>query len=240
MKAWRRFVSKVREVGLLYALELTTQRLVPRILFDLRAVYLCQLALGSSLGAPPRERHIHLAEPEELERLMGHHDVLHGMGEKLGPGVKLWVWGEGDQIDAFMWLDSQVIRPSDWVRLELSEHEIAGVYVWVSPERRGAGLGPRVNRQVSHECAQAGYVRIISTVDLLNRNSLRADEKVGYERIGKVFAWRILGFGGIFCRGKARLGWWTSKHPLALPVDTIERSLRQPTGRGAPRLDAGT
>ncbi len=227
MKAWRRFVSKVREVGLLYALELTAERLVPRILFDLRAVYLCQLALGSDLTTAPREPHIHLAEPDELERLMRHHDALRGMREKLGPGVKLWVLGEDGHIDAFMWLDSHVIQPSNWVRLELSEHEIAGVYVWVSPERRGTGLGPRVNKHVSHECARAGYARIVSTVDLLNHNSLRADEKVGYERIGKVFVWRILGFGGVFCAGMARLGWWTGKHPLALPVEEIERSLRR-------------
>ncbi len=227
MNAWRRFVSKVREAGLLYALELTAKRVVPRILFDLRAVYLCQLALGGDLTTAPLDPHIHLAEPEEFERLMRNHDVLRGMREKLGPGVKLWVLAEGDQIDAFMWLDSQVIQPSDWVRLDLSEHEIAGIYVWVSPERRGMGFGPRVNRHVSHECARAGYVRLVSTVDLLNRNSLRADEKVGYERIGKVFVWRILGFGGIFCRGKARFGWWTGKHPLSLPVAEVERSLRR-------------
>lgn len=226
MKAWRRFVSKVREVGPLYAVELTAERLVPRILLDIRAIYLCQLALGGDLTTASRDPHIHLAEPEEFARLMRQDDVLRGMREKLGPGVKLWVWGEGDQIDAFMWLDSQVIQPSHWVRLELSEHEIAGIYVWVSPERRGSGFGPRVNRHVSGECARAGYVRVVSTVDLLNRNSLRADEKVGYERIGKVLVWRILGFGGIFCKGMARAGWWTRKHPLALPVADIERSLR--------------
>lgn len=236
MKAWRRFVSKVREVGPLYALELTAERLVPRILFDFRAVYLCQLALPGDLTTAPGDPQVHLAEPDEFERLMRHHDVLRGIREKLGPGVKLWVLGEGDKVDAFMWLNSQVIQPSDWVRLELSEQEISGIYVWVSPERRGTGFGPRVNRHVSHECARAGYVRIVSTVDLLNRNSLRADEKVGYERIGRVFVWRVLGFGGIFCRGMARFGWWTGKHPLSLPVAEIERSLGsyrvRPSGPG--------
>lgn len=225
MNLWQRFISKVREVGPAYTLQLAAERVVPSWLLDIRVVHLCELDLSDGLRTNRPDPEIRLAEQEELDRLTRHHEVLGSMQDKLGPGVGLWILELHDEITAFMWLDSQVIRPSSWVRLELAPDEIAGIFLWVSPERRGAGLGPRMNRHISHECAGAGYARIVSTVDAWNRNSLRADEKVGYRRIGKIRILRILGFGGIFCRGLVRLGWWTKRRPLVVEIDTIERSL---------------
>jgi RimJ/RimL family protein N-acetyltransferase len=226
MKPWHRFTSKVREVGLPYTLQLLVERFVPRILLDARVVYLCELDLSDALTANRPDPEIHLAEAEEFDHLVAHHEVVSTLQEKLGPGVLLWLLGRSSEIEAFMWLNSKAIQPSHWIRFELAPNEIAGIFLWVSPDRRGAGLGPRMNRHVSHESARSGFTRIVSTVDALNRNSLRADEKVGYRRIGKVFIIRILGFGGVFCRGVVRLGWWTTRRPLALPVAEIERSLR--------------
>jgi GNAT superfamily N-acetyltransferase len=225
MRVWRRLVSKIRESGPLYTLQLLAERVVPKSLLDIRVVILCELDLGDALNATQSDPDIHLAKPDEFDRLVRHHGVLSGMRTKLGPATQLWVLEEGDEIGAFMWLNPHVLQPSDWLRIELSEDSIAGVFLWVSPERRGTGLGPLMNRHVSHECARAGHVRIVSTVDSLNRNSLRADEKVGYRRIGKILVLRIFGFGGIFCNGMSRLGWWTSKHPLVVPVEEVERSL---------------
>lgn len=227
MRAWRRLASKIREVGPLYALLLLVERLVPHTLLDIRVVYLCELDLGNAASPHCRDPGIRLAPPDEFERLMNRHDVLRGMRDKAGPGVRLWILGNGPQIDGFMWLDSEVIHTSVWVRLGLSERDIAGVYVWVSPEGRGTGLGPRLNRHVSHEYATAGYARIVSTVDSLNRNSLRADEKVGYRRIGKIRFLRVLGLCGVSCHGMTRLGFWTSRRPLTLSFQEVERSLRR-------------
>lgn len=227
MKARQRLASKVREAGLLYTLQLLAERLVPKFLLDIRVVYLSELDLSDALSTKHIDPEIRRAEPDELESLVEHHDVLHGMREKLGTGVQLWVLEAGGEIDAFMWLNPHVIQPSHWVRLHLAENEIAGVFLWVSPERRGTGLGPRMNRHISYECARTGYARIVSTVDALNRNSLRADEKVGYKRIGKILVLRVFAFGGLFFRRRSRLGRWTRERPLTLPVRDIEDALRR-------------
>jgi GNAT superfamily N-acetyltransferase len=227
MKAWHRLTSKAREAGLPYTLQLLAERLVPKLLLDIRVVYLSELDLGGALSTTHKDQEIHLAESDEFEHLVQHHDVLGGMRQKLGSGVQLWVLDADDEVDAFMWLNPDVIQPSHWVRLELAQDEIAGVFLWVAPERRGTGLGPRMNRHISHECARAGYSRIVSTVDAWNRNSLRADEKVGYKRIGKILVLRVLGFGGLFFRRRSRLGWWTKDRPLTLPVREIEDALRR-------------
>lgn len=227
MNAWNRFISKVREVGPAYTLQLAAERFVPKWLLDVRVVYLCALDLSDAHRTNRPDPEIRLTDQPEFNRLTRHHEALGNMQDKLGPGVRLWVLERSGEIEAFMWLDSQVIQPSHWVRLALAPDEIAGIFLWVSPERRGEGLGPRMNRHISHECAGAGYTRIVSTVDTWNRNSLRADEKVGYRRIGKIRILRIFGFGGLFCRGLVRLGWWTRRRPLALEVDGIEHSLRR-------------
>jgi L-amino acid N-acyltransferase YncA len=226
MKAWRRLHFKIRETGLPYTLQLLAERVVPKILLDARVVYLSELDLGHARSATQRDPDIRLAEPDAFEHLLAHHDVVGGMRQKLGTGVQLWVLETDGDLDAFMWLDPHMIRPSHWVNVQLAEDEVAGVFLWVSPDRRGTGLGPRMNRHISHECARAGYTRLVSTVDALNRNSLRADEKVGYQRIGKVSVVRFLGFGGIFFGGTSRLGWWTGRRPLTVTVREIERALR--------------
>lgn len=227
MKAWQRLVSKTRESGALYTLQLLSDRLVPKFIFDLRAVFLCELALSDARETTDSDPGIHLADADEFDRLLHQHPVLSRMRGKLGSGVQLWVLMEGDEIEAFMWLDPHVIRPSDWLRIELTAADIAGIFLWVSPERRGIGLGPRINRHVSQEYARVGYERIVSTVDSLNRNSLRADEKVGYARIGKIRAIRLCGFGWVRCGHLARIGWWTRRHPLTLPIEELEHSLRR-------------
>ncbi len=224
----RKLVSKGRESGLLYTVQLLTDRLVPKILLDVRAVFLCELDLADASESFHPDSDIDRVEADELERLIESHEVLGRMRSEFSPGARVWVLREGDEIEAFMLLAPEVILQSNWFRIDLSKDDIAGVFLWVSPEHRGKGLGPRMNRHVSQECARLGYSRIVSTVDALNRNSLRADEKVGYQRIGKIRILRIFGFGGVFLRRMRRLGWWTSKHLLVLSVEDLERTLRAP------------
>jgi GNAT superfamily N-acetyltransferase len=106
---------------------------------------------------------------------------------------------------AYMWLEPIDLDWWGWLRVKISPNDICGAIVWVAPEHRGQGFGPRLNRHAASECARAGYSRIISTVDSLNRNSLRADRKVGYNRI---------------------LGRWSSSRPFELVVDDFNQKLR--------------
>lgn len=57
---------------------------------------------------------------------------------------------DGADLSAFRWLDTSVVDLTEWVRFQLADHEIAGVFLWVSSERCRAGLGPRINRHISH------------------------------------------------------------------------------------------
>lgn len=227
MNALRRFWAKIEEVGLWYALYLMVERAIPGFVLEVRSVYLSQLHLAPFLDPTYHDPDIRLAGAAEFERLMHNHPVLAGMREKLGPGVRLWVLFDGADLSAFMWLDTSVIGLTEWVRFQLADDEIAGVFLWVSPERRGTGLGPRINRHISHQYAREGRTRVVSTVDSLNRNSLRADEKVGYERIGKLRAIRILGLCFTSWRGERRLGLWSRRHPITFRVEDVERALRR-------------
>jgi GNAT superfamily N-acetyltransferase len=226
MNAVRRVVSKVREVGPMYTLQLFVEHHVPRWLFDIRVVYLCERCVADG-GFGSSDPDIRQAAPTEVDELIAGHPVITTMREKLGPGAQLWLLPGGDGVDAFMWLDTDVLKPSHWIRFELAPDDIAGVFLWVSPDRRGQGLGPRMNRHVANEVAEAGFRRIVSTVDVLNRNSLRADEKVGYRRIGRLFAMRVLGIGLVVGRRMVRFGVWSGARPLSLTVGAVERSVQR-------------
>jgi GNAT superfamily N-acetyltransferase len=224
MRVFRRLSSKVRETGFLYTAQLLVERLVPRALLDIRSVYLCRLDLTPFSDPDHHDPAIDFAG-SELGELLEDHPVLADMNGKASPGTRLWVLREGGEVAAFMWMDAATIQLSDWIHFTLSDSEIAGIFLWVSPARRGAGLGPRVNRHVSHECTKEGLTGVLSTVDTLNRNSLRADEKVGYVRIGRVRALRILGFALVRYGGMTRLGRWSARRPLTLAVSDLERVL---------------
>lgn len=227
MNVFRRLLSKLRETGLLYTAQLLVERLVPAVLLDIRSVYLCRLDLAPFGDSRHHDPAIDFAGSEAGGPLADH-PVLADMSGRASPSTRLWVLREGGEVAAFMWMDAAVLQLSDWIHFTLSDGEIAGIFLWVSPERRGAGLGPRMNRHVSHECTRQGIDRVVSTVDTLNRNSLRADEKVGYVRIGRVRALRFMGLGLVRCGGMTRIGRWSARRPLTLAVSDMERALHPP------------
>ena len=56
--------------------------------------------------------------------------------------------------------------------------------------------------------AAHGYKRYVSNVDILNRNSARANRRHGGRRGGNIFFVRLWNLTFARVNGKARLGWW--------------------------------
>jgi GNAT superfamily N-acetyltransferase len=212
----RKVPQKYREVGLLYTAALIFRNLVP---FYVQTFYLCKLDLRDS-------RHTREGDPEIRAGIIPEdNDSLIALGAppKFLPvsfesGTQFWILERGGQMVAYMWLEPIDLDWWGWLRVKISPNDICGAIVWVAPEHRGQGFGPRLNRHAASECARAGYSRIISTVDSLNRNSLRADRKVGYNRICHFVFLRFMGFTLVHSGSTLRLGRWSSSRPFQPPL----------------------
>jgi RimJ/RimL family protein N-acetyltransferase len=62
------------------------------------------------------------------------------------------------------------------------------------------------------------------TIDTANRNSWRAAEEVGYHPISRLRFIRFLGLTLIALDGHQRLGCWSARRPLAIPVPPFENT----------------
>jgi len=225
-ESWRKVQRKSRESGPLYTAQLALQHVIPSHLFDVRTFFLCELDLCNFAHVRERDPEIRAATHEDIDLLatVGPSPAeLHAGFER---GVRVWLLEREGQLIAFMWLSPNDCERQDWGLFKASPKDIWGIDMRVVPEYRGQGIGPRMNRHAASECARLGYSRIVSCVSSLNRNSLRADQKVGYKRICHFFVFRFLGCTLVYSRGFLRLGRWNSRRRLELQVELFDKELR--------------
>ena len=222
----RKVPRKLREVGPLYTAASIFRRLLP---CDVASFYICELDLNDP-------RHIRDSDPEIRPGLIPEDlDSFNALGAaasdlpaRIEPSTRLWVLEPEDRPIAYMWLEpiDFDVDVFGWMRIKILAKDIRGVMLWVAPEYRGQGIGPRLDKHAATECARAGYSRIVSIVDTLNRNSLRADRKVGYKPICHVLGLRFAGFALVYFQRTLRLGRWSSSRPLDLPVEVFDGKRR--------------
>jgi GNAT superfamily N-acetyltransferase len=225
-ETWRKVLQRSRESGPLFAAQVSLQSVIPRHLFDVPMFFLCELDLRNFAHVRERDPEIRAATPEDIDlhATVGgpSPEELHAGFER---GVRVWLLEREGQPIAVMGVSPNDYERQDWGLIKASPKDIWAFGLRVLPEYRGQGIGPRMNRHVASECARLGYSRIVSSVQSLNRNSLRADQKVGYKRICHFFVFRLLGCTLVYSRGFLRLGRWNSRRRLELQIELFDKGL---------------
>lgn len=214
--------GKIREVGLLYTAATIFRRLSP---FDTLSFFLCELDLHDSRHNLDNDPEIRPGVfPDDTDSFLALGAPASRLPAKPEPDTQFWVLEQEGKPIAYMWLE-----PGDfdldvfgWLRIKTLPNDIRGIKLWVAPGHRRRGIGPRMNRHCAAACAHAGYSRIVSIVDGLNRNSLRADRKVGYKIICHVRGLRFAGVAVIQFGRCLRFGRRSSSRPLEMSVVDFE------------------
>lgn len=110
---------------------------------------------------------------------------------------------------------------NEWLIVTPSPTDICGRYLWVAPEARGRGIDPALNVAADAGCRAAGYDHIVSTVSAFNAPSLRADAKIGYDRVVRLTAWRFLGICFVKFDRHLVVGRFRGAKPARFAFDTI-------------------
>jgi GNAT superfamily N-acetyltransferase len=196
------------------------QRFFPAFLFDVSVLWICELPLAEAPVAV--DPGFVFRPPSEIERL-----VESGrLREKLGPAATdptavVWTLDVDGEPAGYFLLRKDCYRPFHFLRLDVEPFERAGAELYVAPERRGRGLGPRMNELAAHHYRLQGFTRIVSIVDVRNRNALRGDEKVGYRRLDRLVVVRFLGLMVIRVRHRTHVGRWTDERPFLLSTSDL-------------------
>ena len=128
-----------------------------------------------------------------------------------------------DGPNAFFWLGRLPFefRRHEWFEVTLAPGDICGRFLWVAPEARGRGVDPALNVAADATCRAAGYTHIVSYVDTFNVASMRADAKIGYEKVVRLTMCRFLGFGLLRFGSSVVVGRFTRQQPARFSFNTI-------------------
>ena len=133
-------------------------------------------------------------------------------------GARVAIVELGGQIAGWNWFEENSHDELDWLRFKLSPGDIWGFDALVVFSQRGKGLFARIRRFAATELSKAGYRRILSWHDVLNRSSLRARMKTGSRPLGRIYWLRFLTVTLVYDSRSIRIGRWTPTRRLELPV----------------------
>ncbi len=216
---WRRLRRKIREVGWLYAAQLLLERQIPENLFGINKLLFSK--------SDPRIRSAHELRDAEMR-------IVSAGDPGALAGAEAWPWHlraavEEEQNVAVFTREGRTIAyrtfttgnydQTNWLRFIIPPDAVRIGYVWVAPELRGREIAVGSRNALARYHAAHGVAWNISSIDALNRNSLRAHEKHGGGYAGGLFYVRLFGLTLVRTDGVFKLGVWGSKRPLEIRID---------------------
>lgn len=219
----RKFQQSIDEIGFIRTAERIVLRLTGTKSFFLCQLDLCNKELGLKEDSAVRQG-ILPQDPQYFASLGARHWEIPNELEK---GAQFCVLEHEGCSVGYMWLQPKSVHiggDCPWLRFRLAQNDIWGQMMFVAPDYRGQGLGPRVNKHALWQAARVGYTRVLSTIGSYNDSSLRADEKIGYRRLCRFFTLRF-GVTVVYYSRSLRVGSWTASRPLELEIDSIIRGI---------------
>lgn len=216
---WRR----LREIGPLYAAQKLQHRLVPAALLDLNVLVLSDSPLPDPADYTPPDPGLRWATIADVDALSATGFPPRAARERLERGMRAAILEREGRIVAYSWLELDSYDQDDWLRFIIPSDAGWHYQVWVAPELRGQGLFSTVRSFAAAGCAAGGRRRFMASIEILNRNSIRATRKIGGKWIGHVVYIRFLGFAAVWTNRRFRVGRWTPRSRLELHLDTFDR-----------------
>lgn len=217
---WRRLRRKVDEIGLPYAAKRLFDRLSPTAVLYVNMVDIFERDLRGRATAGPAGREIRWATAQDLEMLAAFGGERRELEARFARGARVAVLERRGRPLARCWFETgQHERPG--LRYRLAPGDVWMWDAYVLPEFRRRGLFRRLNDFAAREYRRAGYVRVLSAVETLNRNSVRAHLALGARLRARMFCLSLFGLNLIHVGQWMRVGRWGLARRLDLPVEML-------------------
>ena len=209
-----RTLSARRQYGIIGAGQAAAYKL-----FNIKSVFVCQREFTTEdFDKTGIVRTFSLEPVRELHRKGA---PLPYLPDRLGPDDILVIHQGVDGPDGLFWLSPTPFTAYDGLHIDLARGDIHGRFLWVAPSARGRGLGPLLNRAADRFCLDAGYQRVVSTVNTFNTSALRADRKIGYRPIARVLMMRLFKLCYLDVAGIRKAGLFGREAPLRLTTEEL-------------------
>lgn len=214
-----KFVRKCRESGLLYTVTFAFSSIVPETLMGFGAfvVMTKTLAAGGSHTESERFRWIGKEDSGILERAGYKAQHLHS---RFLDGAVAAILETADRVAVCGWYVPGSHSDNYWIDFRTASTDVWNWDVWVEPKLRGRGLLGQLLASAEADLEAKGHRRVVNTVATLNRNSIRAFEKAGYESTLRYSFLRVFGWTLIKAGDQWRFGRYTGTNRLELEVPT--------------------
>jgi GNAT superfamily N-acetyltransferase len=213
-----RILRKWREVGPLYALQMTYWEIFPNWLFDINAWVVLATDIRKHAANRSHDPAIRWATETDIDALAACGVDRRKILKALKGDVRIALLERDGRVLVHGWYGATMHEQDDWLTFRLKPGDLMGASIWVRPDCRGQGLAPRVIGFVWSEMARAGRVRSVGIINVLNRNSRRAIAKNGSTVVGRLFYIRFLGLTYIRYGVLKKIGFWNPRNRLDLTL----------------------
>lgn len=215
---WRRFRQETRGGGVFYAVHRLLPYVFPGNFLDFGSTHIISLEL-QDLPAPTKSTAcIRPARPEDIDTIVAGVHRRDDLRSTLSRGSQVWIVEQAGKPVAFDVSGAETKYLTSWMGLEAPEGATWAITIWVSPEVRGQGLAGQLRCRVASEIRNAGFVRLLGTIEVTNTRSIRTFRKLGTRFIARVDHVWLFGFGVVCFNGRLQAGRWSRRRPLILPV----------------------
>jgi len=222
LRAWlNRVNARRREVGFRYTVRLIWLRLVPKWLFQFDHYYIYSLDLQAWNRRDRAFAEARWARPDDAEELLRIGMRPDQVNDLTNARYRAGVIEHEGRIVAYNWCYTGTKAPWPWIRLSLGPGDVWSFRGWTVAEHRGRGLFPRVKGFMAQSYKDQGFTRMVSTIEVPNRNQQKANASLGGRPIGRLFMLRLLGLTLVGLNGRFRLGWWSAERPFTVAFDLI-------------------
>lgn len=216
---WQRLRRKIREVGWLYAAQLSLDRLLPQNLFTVNKLLITESDVRVQSAHCIKDagmRIVSASDPASLRRTEAWPAHLW---TAVDAGEDVAVFELAGRLIGYRTFTTGTYDRASWIRIHLPPNAVYIGYVWIAPEFRGQEFGPGTRNALARYHEARGMTLNVSSIDALNRNSRRAHVKHSGGFSGALFYIRLLGLTVARLDRTTRFGVWGRKHPLNILVD---------------------
>ena len=234
MPSRRTVAQKIRaavcHLGVARTMQLMVHRSIPSWVFDLNSHHAVETNFEDwNFVSTPDDWPYRWGTEDDAELLTGGGFSLDYVRYLFGCGGRPVLLERDGELVTYVWYLPDGVLNSDWLRIVPRPRELASKGHQVLPKFRGQGIYQRTRNFAGSQLSAEGYLRHVSTVEVLNRASLRAGKgwrpgtgprrhvgRISYLRILGLVVFRLSGSSGA---RKWGAGFWNRKRPYQLSFD---------------------
>ena len=219
---WRQFWRMSRDDGWLFTAIKVLNGFVPESIFHAKGFIIVTGEPHESPTDQANELGVRQATKEDLDLLSNCGYPQSILRRWFKRGARAWLIEREGKLLACYWLDgNDRYYLYDWLVIRSTPNDFWVLWWWVAHGYRRQDIAYQIRTTGVSEFARAGFTRLIGVVDSLNRNALRASQKLGWKSIGRLFILRILGITFVHFGKSLRIGRWSLGHALELPLEEL-------------------